>query len=113
MLTARIAQEFDTAEEIAGYLAGDEFVGRPPDYWQRMVDVIASVGPKEVQEAANTYLRPERLIYLVVGRWDEIGVEDTSNLSGLEEVVGFEVEQLPQRDPSTLAPIAERESVGE
>jgi len=101
-LVARVGLEFDTAEEIAGYFAGDEFVGRPHTYWQSYLDAVESVTPDQVRQAASKYLLPDRLLCLVIGRWSEIAGRSFNGTSRLEESIGFPVSHLPQRDPSTL-----------
>lgn len=93
-LLAELRQSFETAEEIAGYLAEDELLGRPPGYWRRRYDAIRSVSLDQVQEAAVRNLRPEDLVVLAVGRRVEIGPLDS--LFGRPAVV------LPLRDPLTL-----------
>ena len=106
LLTSRIGFDFDTAEKIAGYFAGDEYVGRPHSYWQWYVDTLATVTPAEVQAAAERYLHPGELICLVVGRWSEISTSVGENGKGIESIIGADVRPLPVRDASTMRPIA-------
>ena len=101
-LITRMSLQFDTAEEIAGYFAGDELIGRPHSYWQTYLDSVADVSAEEVRDVAARYIRPEGLLCLVVGRWQEIGGGTESGQSALEKGFGARVVNLPQRDPSTL-----------
>ncbi len=105
LLISRLGMQFDTAEEIAGYFAGDEFVARPHSYWQSYIDAVDTVTPEQVRVAANKYLNTERLICLVVGRWSEISTVVSGETSVLETKFGSPVRHLPMRDPSTLEPL--------
>lgn len=101
-LLAELRRSFDTAEEIAGYLAEDELMDRPADFWRKRYDSIRSVTIDQVREAAARHLRPEDLIILAVGRGLEIGVGSDGELSPLERLTGRKAVRLPLRDPLTL-----------
>ena len=98
----KLRLSFDTAEEIAGLLAENELLGRPHDYWNRYLRGIEDVSAGQVLQAARTYLLPDRMLYLVVGRWNEIRGDAPLGESHLEEVAGHRVQHLPARDPLTL-----------
>ncbi len=101
-LLAGLRQSFDTAEEIAGYLAEDELMQRPDGYWRRRYDSIRAVTAEQVLAAAQRHLRPEDLVVLAVGRGVEIGVASGAEPSPLERLTGRPVVELPLRDPLTL-----------
>jgi zinc protease len=101
-LLGKLRLSFDTAEEIAGLLAENELLGRPHDYWNRYLRGIEDVSAGQVLQAARTYLLPDRMLYLVVGRWNEIRGDAPLGESHLEEVAGHRVQHLPARDPLTL-----------
>jgi zinc protease len=42
-------------------------LGFPSDYLDRYLERIAAVGAEQVHRAAREYIRPERLVALVVG----------------------------------------------
>ncbi len=105
LLVSRLGMKFDTAEEIAGHFASDEFVERPHSYWQSYMDAIDRVTPDQVRAAAGKYLEADRLICLVVGRWSEIAADTAGETSLLEKAIGSTVRHLPARDPSTLEPL--------
>ena len=107
LLISRLRMQFDTAEEIAGYFAGDEFVARPHSYWQSYIDAIDAVTPEQVRVTANKYLTTEQLICLVVGRWLEIATVVSGETSVLETTFGSPVRHLPMRDPSSLEPLVQ------
>lgn len=101
-LLARLQLQFDTAEEVAGFLAEDELLDRPHEYWQGYLDGIALVSADDVQRAATTYLRPAELSCLVVGRWREISAGAPAGESTLERLARSPVTVLVARDPLTL-----------
>jgi len=101
-LLARLRLDFDTAEEIAGYFAEDELLDRSPSYWQGYMEGIGGVTIAEVQEAAIEYLQPTSLLFLVVGRWQEISPTGSPGRSPLEKLVGHHKTSLKSRDPITL-----------
>ena len=101
-LLARLRLDFDTAEEIAGYFAEDELLGRPHSYWQNYLEGVSSVTVNDVRVAAKTYLQPSEFTILVVGRWSEIAAGQTPGTSDLERVIGRPVGHLPARDPLSL-----------
>lgn len=103
-LLARLRLRFDTAEEVAGYFAEDELLGRPHVYWQKYIDGVLQVSVADVREAAASYLRPPSFSFLVVGRWREISAGAQPGKSALEKVTGFGVTQLAARSPLTLEP---------
>ncbi len=58
-LLSRRMQEFDTAEEAAGYLVEDALVARPEAYRSRYRELVEAVTPEEVLETARQ-TRPPR-----------------------------------------------------
>jgi len=104
-LLARLRLDFDTAEEIAGYFAQDELLGRPHGYWQDYLEGVGEVSLKAVTEAARVYLQPDEFVVLVVGRWAEISADALPGKSTLERLCGHRVIHLPARDPLTLQPV--------
>lgn len=101
-LLGRLRLSFDTAEETAGLLAENELLDRPHDFWNRYLRGIEATTAEDVLQAANAYLLPDQLLYLVVGRWNEIARGAAKGQSGLEKVTRHRVRHLPPRDPITL-----------
>lgn len=95
---------FDTAAEVAGRFAEDEYLGRPHSYWQTWRDRIRRVTPGQVQRAAQRSLQPDRMIVVLVGKWDD--VSRGAKAAGIkpESLVKGPVTRLPERDPVTLEP---------
>lgn len=94
-LIGNLRSEFDTAEEIVGYLAENVVLDRPDDYWNRYLEAVRTVTREEVRAAARKFIRPEDFSVLVVGPKGRI-------LEGAER--GLMI--LPERDPRTLEPLA-------
>ncbi len=96
---------FDTAAEVAGRYAEDEYLGRPHSYWQTYRDRIRRVTPEQVQRAAQRYLQPDRMVVVVVGKWADISRGAAAAGIKPESLVRGPVTRLPERDPVTLEPL--------
>lgn len=97
-------RSFESAAQIARTFAADERIGRPADYWVRYRERIGAVTAAQVQAAAAENLHPDRLVMLVVGKWEEIAPGDPEGLAKMADLLGGEVVHLPLRDPLTLEP---------
>jgi predicted Zn-dependent peptidase len=96
---------FDTAEEIAGYFAEDEFLGRPHRFWRDYQAGIERVSAEDVRRAAERHLHPEEMLILTLGRWAEIERGDAARRGAIAAFYDGAVTRLPERDPLTLAPV--------
>ncbi len=103
-LTDALPFQFDTAEEVAGYFAEDELLGRPHRYWRDLPGRLAAVTPEDVRRTAAEVLRPEELVLLVVGRSVEIERLDPAQKAPLVRLLPGVWQRLPERDPLTLEP---------
>lgn len=95
---------FESAAQIAATFAQDEYLGRPHEYWYGYRERIEAVTAERVLEAARRHLRPEELVALVVGRWEEVAPGDPEGRARMDQFFGGRVEHLPPRDPLTLEP---------
>ncbi len=84
---------FSTALSTATTLASEEFTGRSPHFWRSYREKIKAVTQEDVLRVAQTHLRPEKLLILVVGNAEEI-------LKG--GLSAGKVERIPLPDPQTL-----------
>ena len=74
-------------------------------YWESYRNGIEQVTIDDVGRAARQFLLPEKLVFLVVGRWAKLSAGETEGESELERVTGHRVIHLPLRDPLTMEPI--------
>jgi zinc protease len=93
---------FDTAAEVAGRLAEDEYLGRPHAYWDTWRRQVEAVTAADVQRAAQEHLHPERMIVLAVGRWGEITAGAGKDGVDLARLAGGPATAITARDPVTL-----------
>ncbi len=98
-------RSFEAASSIAATFVQDDYVGRPHGYWDTYRERIRDVTAEDVQAVAARYLKPEDLIFLVVGKWSDIAPGDPDGRASMAEFHGGESTPLPLRDPLTLAPM--------
>lgn len=96
---------FDSPQALAGTFMDDEYMGRPADYWQKYQDRMRAVSVADIQRVAKKYLDPEQLVFLIVGKWDEIKPGDADGRASMKEFFGGASTELPLRDPLTLKPM--------
>ena len=63
---------------------------------------IEATTADDILRAASTYLLPDQILYLVVGRWHDIAQDAPEGQSHLEKVTHHRVRHLSARDPLTL-----------
>ncbi len=98
-------RSFESPASIVNIFAMDEYTGRPHEYWARYRDNIRKVTAANVKRVAATYLQPDKLMYLVVGKWSEIEPGDPNGKASMKDFHGGRVVHLPLRDPLTLQPM--------
>jgi zinc protease len=95
-----VVNPFSSKSMIVNTFADDDYTGRPDDYWHNYTKNIQAVTPDDVLAAAQKYLHPDKLVFLVVG--DPEAVEQGSDKHE-ERFSDFgEITILPLRDPMTL-----------
>jgi len=95
-------RNFESPAAVVRLFADDDYMGRPHSYWDTYRDTIRKVGPGDVQRVAKTYLYPDKMVFLVVGKWSEIDPGDANKRASMKEFYGGKVQHLPLRDPLTL-----------
>jgi zinc protease len=95
-----LVNPFSSKNRIVNTFADDDYTGRLDDYWQNYEKNMEAVTPDDVLAAAQKYLHPDKLVFLVVG--DPEAVETGSDKHD-ERFSDFgEITILPLRDPMTL-----------
>ncbi len=61
---------FETAQSRMSSFANLEMNGRPMDYYKTYRDKIKAVTKAKVQEVANKYIQPDKLVAMIVGDWE-------------------------------------------
>ncbi|MFQ5766402.1 MAG: M16 family metallopeptidase [Acidobacteriota bacterium] len=100
-------RRFESKAATVSTFVSDDYIGRPHSYWSSYRENIRKVSRKDVQRVARKYLHPDQLLYLVVGKWEEIGPGDPDGKASMKEIGGGHVRHLPVRDPLTLEPVKE------
>jgi zinc protease len=95
-------QRFQSAQQIASVYAYDSFIGRSHDYWQKWRDGVEAVTAADIQRVARKYLKPDQVVFLVVGKWDEIEKGDADGRATMKDVFPGPATHLPLRDALTL-----------
>ena len=72
-LTGSFPLRFDTNRKVANFLALVEYFQLGLDYPDRYLDLIGKVTREDVQRVAQTYLKPETLITVIVANQKKIG----------------------------------------
>ncbi len=98
-------RRFESAEQIVGTFADDEYNQRSHDYWKSYRENIRKVTATDVMNAAKKHLHPDRLVMLVVGKWPEIEPGDPDGKATMAQFYDGKATELPLRDPLTLAPM--------
>ena len=97
---SNLVNPFSSKKNIVNTFAGDDYTGRPDDYWQNYAKNMEAVTPDDILAAAQKYLHPDKLVFLVVG--DPEAVQKGSDKHD-ERFSDFgEITILPLRDPMTL-----------
>jgi len=72
--TLTLPGRWETARAVAGDIAQMVRFGLPDDYWERYADLVSAVSVEETNAAARAELKPDQLIWIVVG--DLATIED-------------------------------------
>jgi zinc protease len=96
---------FQSTGSTLGVFVNDAITGREDEYWNTYRDRIGAITAEDVQRVANRILKPQEMVVVMVGNWDEIQQGDTGGRATIEDVhsvVGGEIVELPLRNPLTL-----------
>ncbi len=95
-----LVNPFSSKKSIVNTFASDDYTGRPDDYWQNYKDNMNAVTTDDVLRAAQKYLHPDKLVFLVVG--DPEAVQEGWDKDPVRFSDFGDITILPLRDPMTL-----------
>lgn len=99
-LISNVVNPFNSKNSIVNTFADDDYTDRPDDYWQNYAKNMEAVTSEDVLAAAEKYLHPENLVFLVVG--DPEAAQEGSDKHEVRFSDFGDIEILPLRDPMTL-----------
>ncbi|SYZ74377.1 Peptidase M16 domain protein [Candidatus Zixiibacteriota bacterium] len=95
-----LVNPFSSKTSIVSTFADDQYTGRPDDYWQNYTKNIQAVTPDDVLAAAQKYLHPDKLVFLIIGNADEIKKGSDKHPENIADFGNITI--LPLPDPMTL-----------
>ena len=96
-------RNFSSAVSTASLFASDAYTGRDPDYLRQYRDRISAVTGDDVLRVAREYLRPDQLVFLIVGDLATIEEGDPENRDfSLGRLTDGGVTRIPLPDPFTM-----------
>lgn len=96
----RMVNPFSSKNTIVNTFADDEYTNRPKDYWKNYKKNMEAVTPDDVLAAAQKYLHPDKLVFLVVGDPDAVQKGSDKHDDSFANFGEITIMQL--RDPMTL-----------
>ncbi len=95
---------FSTPRAVVGTFAGDELLGRDPEYWNTYRDRLRAVTVEDIQRVAKQYLMPDKLVILAVGNKADMlkGNPDKPQYSFEKLAPAGGIIDIPLPDPLTL-----------
>jgi zinc protease len=98
-------QRFSSAQEKASTFVDDELTGRPANWWEQYRPAIQSVTADSVHQAAQSFLQPDKLTILVVGKVDDVmkGDADKPDHQLARTAAATGIKEIPLPDPASLA----------
>ncbi len=96
---------FESKAAMLNVFVSDEWTGRDPSYWQNYRDNIRAVTADDVRRVAEKHLDPDKMAFMIVGKWTEIEAGDLEGRARMADFFDGSSLELPLRDPLTLEPI--------
>jgi predicted Zn-dependent peptidase len=97
---SNLVNPFSSRNRIVNTFAEDHYTGRPDDYWQDYTKNMEAVTPDDVLAAAQKYLHPDKMVFLIVGDPEEVQKGSDKHDERFSDF--GEITILPLRDPMTL-----------
>jgi predicted Zn-dependent peptidase len=98
-------RRFESKAGMLRVFVDDEITHRDPDYWTQYRDNVRAVTAGDITRVARQHLRPDDMVILVVGKWDDIVPGDLEGRADMSAFFGGAATHLPLRDPLTLQPM--------
>lgn len=95
-----VVNSFNGRRATVNTFAEDAYTGRAPDYWQNYAANMKAVTADDVLAAAQRYLHPEKLVFLVIGDPDAVEAGSDKHPERFSDFGKITI--LPLRDPVTL-----------
>ena len=83
--TLTLAGRWETANAVASSLTEMVRFQLPENYWNEYPDMVRSLSDEQILEAASKVIRPDNMVWVVVGDRDE--VEDKIRQLGYGDIV--------------------------
>ena len=93
------SNSFESPQATMSTFANLEMAGKPMDYYKTYRDKITAVTKARVQEVANKYIRPDRVVIMIVGDWDPCN-QGGNKWSGPLDKLG-KIHRINLKDPLT------------
>ena len=88
--TLTLPGRWETAQAVANDIAQMVRFTLPDDYWEQYADLVSDVSVQEANSAARNQLKPDQLIWVVVG--DLAKIEDEIRALNLGELTLMDVD---------------------
>ena len=83
--TLTLAGRWETADAVAGSLAEMVRFGLPDNYWDEYPDMVRSLSDEQISSAADDVLKPDNMVWIVVG--DRAEIENKIGELGYGDIV--------------------------
>ena len=95
-----VVNPFASKNSIVNTFADDDYTDRPDDYWQNYTKNMKAVTPDDVLAAAQKYLHPDQLVFLVIGDPEAVQAGSDKHRERFSDFGQITI--MPLRDPKTL-----------
>ena len=91
--TLQLPGQWETAGSVAGSLAQMVRYGLPDDYWDTYADKVSSIDENKVSEVAAQYVKPDNMVWVVVG--DRAKIEENIKALDIGEIQYLDAQGNP------------------